>query len=235
MRGLFVSLPPKTEKAPDHDSKAEKGVVARLGTLLRVRVGCVPSRRRARLKRQGKPGVLGLLTLFFLASAGLRLFAEAEFPGSFQAIAEPDLRAEVASSNASDSQAMLAALAERDAQLKARATRLEERERAVLMAEERAAEMLAELSSAERALRETIALADGAAAADLDRLTRMYESMKPREAAALFETMDPNFAAGFIGKMRPASAAAILAGLTPETAYTVSLVLAGRNMQVPTE
>jgi flagellar motility protein MotE (MotC chaperone) len=108
-------------------------------------------------------------------------------------------------------------------------------ERALRLAETKLDEKLEALAEAERRLRETNALADGAAAADLERLTRMYERMKPKEAAALFETMDPNFAAGFLGQMRPDAAAEILAGLSPQKAYTVSLVLAGRNMDVPTD
>jgi flagellar motility protein MotE (MotC chaperone) len=47
--------------------------------------------------------------------------------------------------------------------------------------------------------------------------------------------MDPVFAAGFLGRMRSDAAAAILAGLPPELAYSISVVLAGRNASVPTE
>jgi flagellar motility protein MotE (MotC chaperone) len=35
--------------------------------------------------------------------------------------------------------------------------------------------------------------------------------------------------------MRPDAAAGIMAGLQPQTAYTISVVLAGRNAKVPTE
>lgn len=45
--------------------------------------------------------------------------------------------------------------------------------------------------------------------------------------------MDPGFAAGFLGRMRPEAAAGIMTGLSPETAYTISVVLAGRNADVP--
>jgi flagellar motility protein MotE (MotC chaperone) len=45
--------------------------------------------------------------------------------------------------------------------------------------------------------------------------------------------MDPDFAAGFLGRMRPAAAAGIMAGLSPQKAYTISVLLAGRNAQAP--
>ncbi|MEM0934465.1 MAG: hypothetical protein AAGJ91_01015 [Pseudomonadota bacterium] len=131
--------------------------------------------------------------------------------------------------------ALIAALLERKAALDARAAILDERQHALDLAEEELRDGIAAFEAAEAALRETLALADGAAQADLDRLTRMYETMKPKDAAALFATMDPAFAAGFLGQMSPAAAAEILAGLPPETAYSVSLVLAGRNLRVPVE
>jgi flagellar motility protein MotE (MotC chaperone) len=47
--------------------------------------------------------------------------------------------------------------------------------------------------------------------------------------------MTPEFAAGFMARMRPDAAAAIMAGLEPATAYSISVVIAGRNARVPTE
>ncbi|TKA97657.1 hypothetical protein FAZ78_04745, partial [Cereibacter changlensis] len=94
---------------------------------------------------------------------------------------------------------------------------------------------LAELAAAEAALSETLARADGASEGDLTRLTSVYETMKPKDAAALFEAMAPEFAAGFIGRMRPDAAAAVLSGMSAEAAYSISVLLAGRNALVPKE
>ena len=96
-------------------------------------------------------------------------------------------------------------------------------------------EVQAVREAAEAKLASTLALADNAAENDLARMTSVYENMKPKEAAALFEEMSPDFAAGFLGRMRPDAAAAIMAGLSAPTAYTVSVVLAGRNASAPTE
>ena len=94
---------------------------------------------------------------------------------------------------------------------------------------------LEELRVAEEELSKTLSLAERAAETDVSRLTTVYENMKPRDAAALFSTMSPDFAAGFIGRMNAEAAAAILTGLEPDTAYAISVVLAGRNVDVPIE
>ena len=116
-----------------------------------------------------------------------------------------------------------------------REARLEARLQALALAETAIEEDLARLEQAEAELRATMAAADKAAEDDIGRLTAVYENMKPDEAAALFQLMEPSFAAGFLGRMRSDAAAAILAGLTPDLAYTISVVLAGRNADVPRE
>lgn len=131
--------------------------------------------------------------------------------------------------------ALVQALRERDATVTVREAALQDRLAALALADAALTERLTELEVAEKSLRDTLAIADGAAEKDLQRLTAMYEAMKPDEAAALFETMAQEFAAGFLGRMRPDAAAAILAGLKPETAYSVSVLIAGRNALAPRE
>lgn len=109
----------------------------------------------------------------------------------------------------------------READLEAARIAIEQRLQALITAEER--------------LRSTMALAASASEDDLARLTSVYENMKPAEAAALFSQMAPEFAAGFLGRMRPDAAAAIMAGLEANFAYSISVVLAGRNANVPSE
>ncbi|RGP38737.1 MotE family protein [Pseudotabrizicola alkalilacus] len=131
--------------------------------------------------------------------------------------------------------ALALALRERDAAVTAREIALQDRLAALTLADTALTARLAELEDAETRLRETLAIADGAAEKDLQRLTAVYEAMKPAEAAAIFETMAQEFAAGFLGRMRPDAAAAILAGMKPESAYSVSVLIAGRNALAPTE
>lgn len=123
----------------------------------------------------------------------------------------------------------------REARIKKRESDMEVRMQALAVAEQEIERKLAALEEAEIRLRDTMALAQDAAEDDLSQLTSVYANMKPKQAAALFEAMDPQFAAGFLSRMKANTAAAIMAGLTPQAAYTISVVLAGRNAEVPKE
>jgi flagellar motility protein MotE (MotC chaperone) len=130
---------------------------------------------------------------------------------------------------------ILDSLTQREARVTELEAKLADRERLVALAEEEVRAGLTALETAEARLAATIATAQVAAENDLAKLTSVYENMKPAEAAILFGQMDPVFAAGFLGRMRSDAAAAILAGLPPDLAYSISVVLAGRNASVPTE
>lgn len=128
-----------------------------------------------------------------------------------------------------DVAAALAAIRAREDELARREDALAQRTRALSLAEDAVRDQLAELTDAEVRLRELLSLSDEMAEQDLAQLTAVYENMKPKEASALFERMSPDFAAGFLGRMRPDAAAAIMSGLPPDFAYSVSVLLAGRN------
>lgn len=179
-------------------------------------------------------GTLALLALVLAAAGALRLghgigsamaLQAAEDPGaSHQPLQCPEPPA-----------ALAQALRDRDAAVSAREIALQDRLAALALADTALTQRLQELQAAEASLRDTLAIADGAAEKDLQRLTAVYEAMKPVEAAAIFETMAQEFAAGFLGRMRPEAAAAILAGMQPETAYAISVLIAGRNALAPKE
>lgn len=182
--------------------------------------------------RMRKYGALPVLIALLVGSGVLRLgigisSAIASEPptratNAGAAVCEPGLAAPVAE-----------ALKQREEAIGTREVEVAERSRLLELAETRIDDRIAALQAAEAALADTIALADGAAEDDLSKLTAVYEAMKPKDAARLFETMDPDFAAGFLGRMRPAAAAGVLAGMSPEFAYSVSVLLAGRNVNVP--
>ena len=130
---------------------------------------------------------------------------------------------------------LLAETKEREARVLAREAELEARIQALALIETAVADDLLRLEQAEEALRATMSQADKAAETDINQLTAVYENMKPDQAAALFQMMEPSFAAGFLGRMRSDAAAAILAGLEPDLAYSISVVLAGRNAEVARE
>ena len=138
-----------------------------------------------------------------------------------------------ATANRGEISGLISALTEREAQVAKREKQLEMRLRALSVADAEIEKRLESLVATEKALRATLSLADEASEKDILRLTAVYESMKPKEAAALFEQMEPSFAAGFLARMRPDAAADVMAGLTPPVAYSISVILAGRNATVP--
>ncbi len=203
------------------------------------------TKKRAKNKRSRKAGrgVLFLITGFFLASGLLRLGSGTgsaiarEIQSLSHAEAEADTADHVTPAACETGEGigeLLAALKNREARVAAQETALADRMQVLAVAEEGAKRNLAALTAAEQRLKATMALADTAAEDDLSRLTSVYENMKAKDAAKLFEEMDPQFSAGFLGRMRPDAAAAIFAGLTPSKAYSISVILAGRNAEVPT-
>ena len=133
----------------------------------------------------------------------------------------------------SEMSSLLRALIEREDRVEQRETHLDVREKALAVARTEIERRLQVLEDTEAQLRATLSRADSAAEDDVARLTAVYESMKPKDAAALFEEMEPEFAAGFLARMRPDVAASVMAGLKPQTAYTISVLLAGRNARAP--
>lgn len=131
--------------------------------------------------------------------------------------------------------ALLADLQQREELILQEEMRIADRRQALAIAEKHVQENLDKLVAAEAELAATMNIARSASENDLERLTTVYENMKPKEAIALFEAMEPEFSAGFLARMRPDAAASIMVGLKPQTAYSISVILAGRNALVPTE
>ncbi|MEH6644370.1 MotE family protein [Sulfitobacter sp.] len=138
-----------------------------------------------------------------------------------------------ATANRAELSGLIAALSEREVQVLEREKKIEMRMRALSVADAEIEKRIEALTQTEAALRATLSLADEASEKDIQRLTSVYENMKPKDAAILFEQMEPSFAAGFLGRMRPDVAADIMSGLSPQVAYSISVILAGRNANVP--
>lgn len=184
-------------------------------------------------RRTGR-GALFIVAMLFSTSGALRL-GSGVGTALAQAEAAPDALDAVAPALCETPAALTEALSLREGRLAVREAALNDRQAALQLADQAVTERLAALEAMEARLRETLALADGAAEADIERLTTVYQAMKPKDAAALFETMSPEFAAGFLGRMAPESAAAILSGMSAEAAYGISVIVAGRNARVPSE
>lgn len=117
--------------------------------------------------------------------------------------------------------------------LDAREALLEQRAEALSEIETRVGAQLAALEATEERLESLLALSDTAAEDDLSRLTQVYETMDPADAAALFSQMDPGFAAGFLARMQSSAAAGVLTELDPSDAYSISVLIATRNASAP--
>lgn len=187
-------------------------------------------------KRSGRGSIL-LICCLLLGSAAIRLGGEA---GKAVATENPKPTPVSAPTGAAETAMDKAAIAEMLAAFQKREKRIERleeemavRQKALQVADEEIQKRLDVLKEAEESLQSLLAIADTAAEDDLVALTSVYENMKSKDAAPLFEQMEPGFAAGFLGRMRPESAAGIMSGLSPEKAYTISVILAGRNAAVP--
>lgn len=176
-----------------------------------------------------------VLVGLFVLSAGIRLVA-----GPLPALAREVPLGELAGSSRyperdfSDGADILEPLV---AEIEAQKADLAEREAALSLREEEAkaltndiATQLMELEAAERRLERLLAMARTAAETDITQLVSMYEAMKPKDTARVFSEMTPDFAAGFLARMQPEVAARVIAELDPGKAYSISVVLAGRNL-----
>lgn len=173
-------------------------------------------------------GGVTLIVLCFLGSASLR-FGEGGL-----AVAQEVSRGAEPAPAPSPNDALLAALRAREADLDARDAALADRAQALGVAETKLEDQLAAFEKARAQLEGTLASADKAAEKDIDRMTAVYEKMKPGDAARILDKMDVAFAAGLLARMRPEIAAQVMAGMTPEAAYAVTVTVASRNSRVPT-
>ncbi len=184
--------------------------------------------------RTGK-GTLGIIAILLVGSGLLRIGEGAGFVFAQEA-EEPVMTAGTAVCDPDGMlEDVLAALEAREEAVRAREIAVQNRIVALDLANDQIDRKLAELEAAEASLAETLAVARTAAQDDLTSLTGVYEAMKPKDAALLFAEMPPEFAAGFLGRMRAETAAEIMAGLPAANAYSISVVMAGRNALVPTE
>lgn len=152
--------------------------------------------------------------------------------------AKPPLAATPGGDNAVDPLTMTPAevellqkLAGRRAELDRRAAELSQREVLMQATEKRIDEKIAKLQALEKDIG---GIVDKQAAEDdarLKSLVKIYETMKPRDAARIFEQLDLPVLLGVVEHMKERSAAPILAAMDPSKARTVTLALAERKDQ----
>lgn len=132
---------------------------------------------------------------------------------------------------------LLQALRSRRALLDQREKELNDRESFIQAAEKRLDDKVASLegmkSDMEKLLgqrneqQETRAKEEDAR---LRSLVRIYEAMKPKEAAQILQRLDMDVLLGVVERMKDAKVAPILANMDPERAQTITALLADRRM-----
>jgi len=122
--------------------------------------------------------------------------------------------------------ALLESLRERRAALEAREAEAQQREMLLAAAERRLAARIAELATLQQRLEAETAAQDERSEQRLRQLVRLYEAMRPRDAAVIFNELDMEVLLPVLARMREARAAPILAAMQPERARQATTELA---------
>jgi len=124
---------------------------------------------------------------------------------------------------------VLTELSKRRAELDKRAEDLDHRELLLKAAEQRVDDKIAQLKDLQTQVDATV---DKVKAEDDERLkslVRIYENMKPKDAAAIFEGMDVPAVLDLLTRMKDLKTAPILAAMAPDKARAVTVALEQRK------
>jgi len=127
---------------------------------------------------------------------------------------------------------VLKQLSDRRAQLDGRNKELDNREALIKVAEQRVDQKIKELGTLRQQLQSMVSQVSEAQAVQSENLVKIYETMKPEEAARIFETLDLPILLGVIQRMKPARTAPIMAKMAPEKAKELTVALTKQD-QLP--
>jgi flagellar motility protein MotE (MotC chaperone) len=131
----------------------------------------------------------------------------------------------------SDSEkALLQDLRQRRQELDARATALSARESLLAAAEEKISARVSELQALQKQLEALDAARKQKEDAGWQGLVKMYEAMKPRDAAAIFNDLSLPVLLPVLDRMKDSKAAAVLSAMTPDKARDVTAELVQMRM-----
>ena len=134
---------------------------------------------------------------------------------------------------------VLRSLQARRETLDAREGEIGTREAAAGAAEARLNEQIAELKALETQVQGLLAQMDAKADERMASLVKSYESMKPKDAAAIFNGMEDQLLTDIAKSMKPATLAAVLSSMQPKRAEMLTRLLANlakppANLTTPT-
>jgi len=127
---------------------------------------------------------------------------------------------------------VLKQLSSRREELDRRAKDLDTRETLIKVAEQRVDQKIKELDSLRQQLQGMVNQVSESQAAQLNNLVKIYETMKPDEAAKIFEALDMPTLLGVVQRMKPKSTAPIMAKMAPDKAKELTIALTKQD-QLP--
>lgn len=127
---------------------------------------------------------------------------------------------------------LLANLAQRRDQIEQRGREIDLRESLLAAAEKRLDDRINELKKLEASIKQIVQQYDKQEEQNLQGLVKVYENMKPKDAARIFEKLEPNILLGVVERMKEAKLATVLAEMAPATAQDLTVRLATRK-QIP--
>jgi flagellar motility protein MotE (MotC chaperone) len=131
---------------------------------------------------------------------------------------------------------LLQSLAKRREELEQRARDIDEREVLLKAAEQRIDQKITELEQLQAMIEDLLVQHDEQDEAQMQSLVKIYESMKPKDAARIFEELDMEVLLEVVERMKERKTAPILAQMNPERAKAVTLELAQRrDLPIPRE
>jgi len=129
--------------------------------------------------------------------------------------------------------AVLERLGERRVELDKREKDLDLREAFLKATEKRIEDRIDELKQLEARLKAATTAKEKAEEKQFDDLVKMYESMRPKEAAAIFDRLQMPVLVKVVKKINPRRMADILGKMTPEAAEKLTVALATTRKKNP--
>ncbi|AQS91423.1 hypothetical protein A0U94_10980 [Gluconobacter albidus] len=120
-------------------------------------------------------------------------------------------------------------LASREKELDRRDTALNDRQRLVDAAEEELQRRMTALENSRTALESTEQHTDQLRNDDADRLVKIYQAMRPEDAAAIFNILDLRVGVALLNRMNPRKASAIMEAMSPQRAILATQLLANSH------
>lgn len=123
---------------------------------------------------------------------------------------------------------VLESLTRRREDLDKRAAALDMREKLMQTTEQRLDQKLAEIRKIEDSIKASVRTLSEQEAAQIASLVKVYETMKPKDAAAILQGLDRKILIDVAQRMKEAKMSAILAAMDPDKAREVTVLLATR-------